>query len=66
MKNLELLKKFEEKIENLRLEIISMSVHDLDTTDENYDLIFDTLAGNIESSFCNLLNDLDFLICEIE
>ena len=65
MKNLKLLKKFEEKIENLRLEIIKMSV-DLDTTDENYDLIFDKLETDVESSFCSLLRDFDFLISEIE
>ena len=65
MKNLELLKKFEEKIENLRLEIIAAS-SDLDTTDENYDLISDILETDVESSFCNLLRDFDFLISEIE
>ena len=65
MKNLELLKKFEEKIENLRLEIIEAS-SDLDTTDENYDLIFDKLETDVESSFCSLLRDFDFLISEIE
>jgi hypothetical protein len=64
MKNLELLKQMKEKIENLRLEIIETSI-DLDTTDENYDLIFDTLSEDVESSFCNLLNDFDSLISEI-
>ena len=65
MKNLELLKQMQEKIENLRLEIIEASI-DLDTTDENYDLIFDTLSEDVESSFCSLLNDFDSLISEIE
>ena len=65
MKNLELLKQMQEKIENLRLEIIKTSI-DLDTTDENYDLIFDKLSEDVESSFCNLLNDFDNLISEIE
>ena len=65
MKNLEKLKMINKKIEDLRLEMIEMSI-DLNVNEQNYDDVFEFVSTEAENAFCNLLNEFDYFILEIE
>jgi hypothetical protein len=65
MKNLEKLKMINKKIEDLRLEMIEMSI-DLNVNEQNYDDVFEFVSTEAENAFCNLLNEFDYFISEIE
>jgi hypothetical protein len=65
MKNLKKLKLIESKIEDLRLEMIHMSV-DLNTKEKNYDDIAEFISTEAENAFCILLREFDYFISEIE
>jgi hypothetical protein len=65
MKNLKKLKLIKSKIENLRLEMIKMSI-DLNTKEENYDDVFEFVSTEAENAFCILLNEFEMFIEENE
>ena len=62
MNNIELLQLIKDKIEKVRDEINDLNV----VEDENYDLIFDTLATNLESDLCNAIDTVELLIDNVE
>ena len=65
MKNLKKLKLIKSKIEDLRLEMINMSV-DLNVKEKNYDDVFEFVSTEAENVFCILLNEFEMFIEEIE
>jgi hypothetical protein len=65
MKNLKKLKLIKSKIENLRLEMIKMSI-DLNTKEENYDDVFEFVSTEAENAFNILLNEFEMFIEENE
>jgi hypothetical protein len=65
MKNVEKLKMINKKIFALRLEMIEMSI-DLNVNEQNYDDVFEFVSTEAENAFCNLLNEFDYFILEIE
>jgi hypothetical protein len=65
MKNLKKLKLIKSKIENLRLEMIKMSI-DLNTKEKNYDDISEFVSTEAENAFCILLNEFEMFIEENE
>jgi hypothetical protein len=65
MKNLKKLKLIKKKIENLRLEMIYMSI-DLNTKEKNYDDISEFVSTEAENAFCILLNEFEMFIEENE
>jgi hypothetical protein len=65
MKNLKKLKLIKSKIENLRLEMIKMSI-DLNAKEENYDDVFEFVSTEAENTFCILLNEFEMFIEENE
>ena len=64
MTNQQLLELIKRKIENVRHEIIDLTI--LIVEDDNYDLIYDTLATNLESDLCNAIDTVSLLIDDIE
>jgi hypothetical protein len=65
MKNVKKLKMIKKQIEALRLEMIEMSI-DLNVKEKNYDDVFEFVSTEAENAFCNLLNEFDYFISEIE
>jgi hypothetical protein len=65
MKNLKKLKLIKSKIEDLRLEMIYMSI-DLNTKEKNYDDISEFVSTEAENAFCILLNEFEMFIEENE
>ena len=65
MKNLKKLKLIKSKIEDLRIEMINMSV-DLNVKEKNYDDVFEFVSTEAENAFSLLLNEFDYFISEIE
>ncbi len=65
MKNLKKLKLIKSKIEDLRIEMINMSV-DLNVKEKNYDDVFEFVSTEAENAFSILLNEFDYFISEIE
>ena len=45
--------------------MIEMSI-DLNAKEQNYDDVFDFISTEAENAFCNLLNQFDYFISEIE
>ena len=64
MTNQQLLELIKRKIENVRHEIIDLTI--LIVEDDNYDLIYDTLATNLESDLCNAIDTVELLIDNVE
>jgi hypothetical protein len=65
MKNLKRIKKIKKKIENLRLEMISITI-DLNEKEKNHDDIFEFISTEAENAFNMLLNEFDEFINELE
>jgi hypothetical protein len=65
MKNLKKLKLIKSKIEDLRIEMIKMSI-DLNVKEKNYDDVFEFVSTEAENAFSILLNEFDYFISEIE
>ena len=65
MKNVKKLKLIKSKIEDLRIEMINMSV-DLNVKEKNYDDVFEFVSTEAENAFSLLLNEFDYFISEIE
>jgi hypothetical protein len=59
------LKMIKKKIEDLRLEMIEMSI-DLNEKEQNYNDIEDFVSTEAENAFCILLNEFERFIEEIE
>ena len=59
------LKMIKKKIEDLRLEMIEMSI-DLNAKEQNYNDIEDFVSTEAENAFCILLNEFERFIEEIE
>ena len=66
VKNLDLLKLIQSKIEKLRDEVNDLTNLVDESDEENYFLVFDTLTTELESDLCNAIDTVSNLIDEIE